>query len=881
MAEKLSIQTLTDGLTPVVAFSYADAANRVADTNRTPPTIALAVGKVALQVDTGHTYRVASLGPLVWVRESPNPVQIVTVAEDNSGDYSSVGAAVAAISDASSSKPYVVRVAPGIYSESPFSMKSYVMVSGYGGPQAVVLQTDDNNAHFITGASASWLGKVSLDGPTGVGFAAYYHTEESLVPAFLDTVLIRKGYYGVCANPAAARGVIHAMTVGNEYAGTVMNQFMRATGFGTIVALRCAHMNGPTGALTHSVFAADGANAEIYLDLCIAKGDATTVNGLFLDNGAFSRAVACSFTRGVNAIHIGSGGSGTTLEAAGVAIRDSQYTKDIWIESVSAVVSFNGVADKAKITDVGATFSATFSDVTAGEEGTVTVGEVWAGTLAESVPLATLARELSDTGWFSGGIVTVNAGLDVDISAGTGWFNTGTGVIRVEWSLVTALTLGAGTGTYIYVNASGVVSTSAGLPTGILLGLVETDGSGVIVIHDIHVPAARVAELLNDYLESTRSIVVDTGLAGGAGSTATKFDVDAGTYFREMHPITYAGVSDATFRSWWDTDGAGTSSGDTDTDEQWDNAGTLTGLAASQWKADTIYLCSDGSVHLIYGTATHASQVLAEAAEIEVTNSIIERTAISICSLIIQQGVGIVNVVDRRPVANAAAGGGSATDHGGLSGLADDDHSQYLLVSGSRAMGGDLDLGTNDVTNVGLVDGVDVSAHTARHLEGGADPIANATTSAKGIVELATDGEAAAGVVVQGDDSRLIFGTDFSQTVSAGRTTTGAGTPQPKATLVTPALVAGRTYRVAWNCVLDATKFARPACRLYNVTAAGIIGALQEYETQEATDRQSMGAFAYLTGLTGAQTLEVQFYAVGASGTAGIEDAHIEMWRVS
>jgi hypothetical protein len=54
--------------------------------------------------------------------------------------------------------------------------------------------------------------------------------------------------------------------------------------------------------------------------------------------------------------------------------------------------------------------------------------------------------------------------------------------------------------------------------------------------------------------------------------------------------------------------------------------------------------------------------------------------------------------------------GGGVTDHGALSGLGDDDHPQYLLVNGSRAMSDDLDLGTNNITNVGTVDGRDISA---------------------------------------------------------------------------------------------------------------------------------------------------------------------------
>lgn len=41
-----------------------------------------------------------------------------------------------------------------------------------------------------------------------------------------------------------------------------------------------------------------------------------------------------------------------------------------------------------------------------------------------------------------------------------------------------------------------------------------------------------------------------------------------------------------------------------------------------------------------------------------------------------------------------------ALDHGGLSGLADDDHAQYLPTSGARAMGGDLALGDHALTGV-------------------------------------------------------------------------------------------------------------------------------------------------------------------------------------
>jgi len=46
----------------------------------------------------------------------------------------------------------------------------------------------------------------------------------------------------------------------------------------------------------------------------------------------------------------------------------------------------------------------------------------------------------------------------------------------------------------------------------------------------------------------------------------------------------------------------------------------------------------------------------------------------------------------------------STTDHGNLSGLGSDDHTQYLLEDGTRAMSGDLDMDSNSITNVATLD---------------------------------------------------------------------------------------------------------------------------------------------------------------------------------
>ncbi len=50
---------------------------------------------------------------------------------------------------------------------------------------------------------------------------------------------------------------------------------------------------------------------------------------------------------------------------------------------------------------------------------------------------------------------------------------------------------------------------------------------------------------------------------------------------------------------------------------------------------------------------------------------------------------------------------GVGGDHGAHSGLGDDDHSQYLLASGTRAMAGDLDMGGFNILDVLFVQAID------------------------------------------------------------------------------------------------------------------------------------------------------------------------------
>ncbi|PJE51530.1 MAG: hypothetical protein COV29_00005, partial [Candidatus Yanofskybacteria bacterium CG10_big_fil_rev_8_21_14_0_10_36_16] len=52
----------------------------------------------------------------------------------------------------------------------------------------------------------------------------------------------------------------------------------------------------------------------------------------------------------------------------------------------------------------------------------------------------------------------------------------------------------------------------------------------------------------------------------------------------------------------------------------------------------------------------------------------------------------------------------SGIDHGSISGLTDDDHTQYILVAGTRAFTGNQSFGDFNITNVGDISLDSISA---------------------------------------------------------------------------------------------------------------------------------------------------------------------------
>lgn len=124
-----------------------------------------------------------------------------------------------------------------------------------------------------------------------------------------------------------------------------------------------------------------------------------------------------------------------------------------------------------------------------------------------------------------------------------------------------------------------------------------------------------------------------------------------------------------------------------------------------------------------------------------------------------------------------------------------------------------------------------------------------------------------------------VFGEDYVGASSRPRTTTTSALFQTKTTLSTPVLTGN--YLVVWHAVVDQSSVSSQIeVRLWNVTLGFSMGSWQLVQPTASIERIFMGGRAGFALAAASNTFEIQYRALGGN-TAGIQDAVIEVWRVS
>jgi hypothetical protein len=381
---------------------------------------------------------------------------------------------------------------------------------------------------------------------------------------------------------------------------------------------------------------------------------------------------------------------------------------------------YQGTSDHSAINNVSNDFFWTFLDFTDGE---LDITRNLAVTFEDGThtDASTLIFKGSPMGVMEGGLITISSSLTINTEAGFGYLETTALPIvykRYDW-VDSVLTLPPTSSNYIFINESGTLAYDAAEPNyvnNIVLGRVVTNLTGVEIIDQTPYDGAHTANKLSEFTRqalgpvySNGSIVTDSG--------SFKINVTSGVYYFAENRFQPSGSNGVTFTQYY-RNGADWNRSNTSTvvSNLYDSgSGALVALSSSAYTKHTLYVVGEGideKYFLVVGQTEYSSLVEAEGASLPTPPSYFNDGVVSIASIIVKSGsANIQQIQDIRPVIGFKAAGVTATaTHGNLLGLSADDHPQYLLVNGTRAMAGNLSLGNNNISNVGILNATSVTA---------------------------------------------------------------------------------------------------------------------------------------------------------------------------
>jgi hypothetical protein len=675
-----------------------------------------------------------------FVFKITNRVTVGQVGDDV--DYTSIEAAVAAAisGGATGANPWQIVVNPGTYVENPITVTdgTLIVASDTTGVQPIFIIAANPLTDLFTMTGGEIKG-VTIMGVTDPAKCLIRCATPGTVCA-LETITVQACSNGIVISDGAS-AVISVLSAIIAAPGLDIGTWVTVTGAGSQAYVTPCYLNVPSAILPYytgnpiqvAFRVADGGDLTLTNTVVIMPDNDGTSSVILADGGSTVAFLSSSIRDSNWALHVGPSGTSTVINAFGSSLENNIY--NIRIESATGIVYTNVTVDHTALSIVsgGRKIGTTFF------QDTQTFEVLGAATYSyditnPSINLGAFYYDQGLTGLCNGGAVTAGSGLYVNVALGKGLIrDSGNSVAySVSWGAGSVL-LTASTTNYVYYDSTTQTLTSATSPppvTGVLLATVVTDGSGIRFLHQTRILSANVEGVLQSYLLTVSPQYLKSGLGTIQGTTVRNLDVGSGSYYLGIDTIAYAGSGgDATWSYFYGTNGATEVATQTLVDiTNYDNAGTLTAMTASYYRLDYLVLTSDGRLSLLYGTSEYATQPLAEAGITATLPTFLDPSNMPLAKVVVQQGVGISTIIDARPTRNTGgASGGGVTVHSALAGLSADDHTQYLLGSGSRAMTGDLSLGAHNITNVGTVDGVTVSAHASRHNPGGADALSTGT----------------------------------------------------------------------------------------------------------------------------------------------------------
>ncbi len=515
--------------------------------------------------------------------------------------------------------------------------------------------------------------------------------------------------------------------------------------------------------------------------------------------------------------------------------------------------------------------------------------------VSDTVQMQTLARISGSTfstvqdlqnifhsaGWVTGGGITDDADGTITVAAGTGLIRATDGqtveILYFDWASEAGanVNLPDADTSYVYAeyNAGSprvvaVTVERTDVNTNVLLATIYRDGT-TLHINDadkftVGDHAARMIQRLLDtvpYGRKSGGIISETGTRNIAFT--------AGDFWRGLTEFSTSAFDSSgadNFSYWYKPAGAWTEvTAQSAIDKtQYNDFGTgLATLSNNKYGVHWVYLGVDDDVDVVYGIGDYT---LADAEDAQPPSSVPEHinvAGILAGKIIIKKDDDLFTQLES--AFTTTFQGSLATDHGGLAGLADDDHTQYLLADGSRALAGAWSLGSQDLTGGGVITGSTLEATGATAAD---DNAAIGFTATDGIV--ITGQGSTYDMVFKNDADAIVFSvlTGTTGVVFAGATDVSAGT----------LTAASGTWDTGGIDLADTDSFAIAGVDLLIQTSGTAtlsnIDALDP--TTETTFEDAIDSLANLTVVgtivTGTWNADVVVATYGGTGVASVTD---------
>lgn len=638
------------------------------------------------------------------------------------GDFTSISASVAYITDSSETNRYVIEVGPGQYTENTIDLT--------GKPYVSIVGSNIQTTQIFASSSTQHIVKMGINNEI----------------SFLTLANAGSGYAAIYVDDVGDFAQAHKISIYDSDIGVqVVSRTQDTQFYGEYIDI-----NGPFSYGTY-VSASNNALCLVNMENYYLFPSASTSIGNYVTHPSASLSMHSATMQGDNtansvAIQLE---SGAQIEGSGIDIQDWDYgikipnigtgpnfrlvgtmihgssTYDIENLNTTTRGRFQGVSNHTLINNVSQDLYWNFLD---DEDGENDVTRKLSVTFADGThtDATTLIFKGSSMGVLEGGTITTSSGFTVTTAAGYGYLHdpVDTTVFkRFDW-VDSNITLTANSTNYLFINSSGVLSAASSTPNfaqNIILGRVVTNNTGVEFIEQSSWNAEHTANRLSKFTRQALGPVYADGSIVSENAVPFKLNVTAGNYYFAENNFLPSGTSSINLTQYYPS--ASTWARYTSSvvpNNTYASSSALVPMSASAYTKHTVYLVGQGvdeKYFLVINSNQYATLVEAENASLPTTPTYFDDAVVPLAAVYVRSGSAtITQIQDIRPIIGFRAAGVNASSiHGNLLGLSADDHPQYLLVNGTRAMTGNLSLGGNNITNVGTMFGTASFATTASY----------------------------------------------------------------------------------------------------------------------------------------------------------------------